>query len=426
MGPAACKTRATLPAALPWTLAAAVGLAMTVYAAGVLGLDGTRATGHRIVPLDYLAFFMAGDLAAQGRLAELYDVAAQRAYQQDFVTHHGGTWTGYCPFLNPPHYAAAMSLLSRLGYEESLATWWLLSLACFTGTCLIWRRWLGRERVNLLVPLAICAPPWIMTFVAGQNTFLSLLVLTLFCDLLLRRRDGWAGLVLSLLAYKFHLLLVPAALLLAKRRWRAVLGLAAGIALTLAATAALFEPAALTAYLHAAPRFSDLAHHALPIHKQQSWYGFFALLGGPHLSPAAATGLAGLASLASLTLLVPLWRRPWPTGQPTDTLPEPRLALPLGGLLVAVLVTSPHLFHYDMLLATLPAALWLCAARDAELAQATRAVRPIVVLLYGWLSVTLFTTTALPVQLSAPLMLAWLLALARATRQPAPTYRFAT
>ena len=56
----------------------------------------------------------------------------------------------------------------------------------------------------------------------------SLLFLTGFCALLMKGRDFPAGLILAMQAFKPHLLLLPAALLLIKGRWKALGGLVLG------------------------------------------------------------------------------------------------------------------------------------------------------------------------------------------------------
>ena len=101
--------------------------------------------------------------------------------------------------------------------------------------------------------LVVCTPSWFQALGGGQNTFFSLLILTGFCALLMKGRDGWAGLVLSLLAYKFYLIAVPALVLLGKRRWSAVGGLVLGGLLTLALTAATLGPGVIADYVQYAP-----------------------------------------------------------------------------------------------------------------------------------------------------------------------------
>ena len=80
--------------------------------------------------------------------------------------------------------------------------------------------------------------------------------------------------MLSLLAFKFYLIAVPGLVLLAKRRWPAVGGLALGALLTLALTAVALGPGAIADYVQYAPSQARLMEvDGFPIHKQHCWHG---------------------------------------------------------------------------------------------------------------------------------------------------------
>lgn len=377
-------------------------LTLVVYALGLLRSPlGTDPSGS-VLGQDYLAFFMAGDLVANGHAARLYDLAAQTEYQRLFMATLNPAWSGTCLYLNPPHYAWAMSLLARLGYGPSLAAWWTLSLACFAATAWQWRRWLGPARIRPALLLAICSPPWFWALAGGQNTFFSLFILTTFCTLLLRGRPFWAGLALSLLLYKFQLIALPAAFLLLTGRWRALLGLAGGTLATLTLTLVTVGGESLGAYAALAGQFADLMRvGGFDIPKQHSWHGFVALLGSGWLPPPWLRALTAGASLATVALLLHTWRGPW--------LPvQARLPLQLAATLVAAVVTSPHLFHYDMLLLALPAVLAGSAAIGTAGRARARRLTLVLAALFVWLAVSPYATKLAPLQLSPVLMLLWL------------------
>ncbi|MCP4591158.1 MAG: DUF2029 domain-containing protein [bacterium] len=361
----------------------------------------------RIIGHDYLAFFMAGDLVNQGRIGELYDFAAQQAYQQQFMAEINPTWSRTCLYLNPPHYAWAMSWLARLGYGPSLIAWWLLSAICFGLTVVIWRGWLGRERLGGPLLLAICMSSWFLAFAGGQNSFFSLLILTAFCGLMLSGREMLAGLVLAALAFKFQLLLVPAGMLLFKARWRALGGLALGGGLTLLATVALSGWDVLGEYVRFGARLGELLQmEGFDVHKQHSWHGLFSLAGQGWMPPVIVRGLTAAGSLASLVVLWLTWRGAWVRS-------GARLPLQLAALMVATLLTSPHLFHYDVLIATLPAMLWVRAARaDGEWVP-RESLKVLMAGGFVWLAFSPLLSGLLHVQLSPLLMLWWMVRLRR-------------
>ncbi len=360
----------------------------------------------RIVGQDYFAFFMAGDRVARGQTNRLYDAAAQSEYQRAWMREVNPQWRGTCLYLNPPHYAWLLSWPARLGYGRSLLLWWAASLLAFCVTVRLWRRWLAPPAWRTAVLLAVCVPAWFAALAGGQNSFFSLLVLTGFCSLLMTGHDGWAGLVLSALGFKFQFLLLPTGLLLWKRRWRALGGFAWGAGLTLAWTALTTGFESLRAYLAFSGEIMQLMHaDGFDVWKQHSWRGFFALLGGGWCPARWMTAAAVAACLASLVVLARAWRGPWRPQSPT-------FALQLSALMMATALTSPHLFHYDMVLAVLPVVLWAAAGQT----HYRSAFVTIATLGFVWLALGGPAGAALRVQLSPLLMIAWLVLADRAVR----------
>ncbi len=144
--------------------------------------------------------------------------------------------------------------------------------------------------------------------------------------------------------------------------------------------------------------------------KQHSWRGFFALLGGSWCPARWMTAAAIAACLASLAVLLRLWRGPWRPGSPA-------FALRLSALIMAALLTSPHLFHYDMVLAVLPVVLWAASGE----ARHRSAFLAIAALGFAWLALGGPAGATLRVQLSPLLMAGWLLLAERAVREPSDT-----
>ncbi|MCH7814350.1 MAG: DUF2029 domain-containing protein [Planctomycetes bacterium] len=363
----------------------------------------------KIIGRDFLAFYMAGAMINEGRLDHLYDFAAQTTFQQRFMADINPLWSGVCLYRNPPHYAAALSLLTPLGYGPALIAWWVLSGACFAVTALLWRRWLGPGRSGVAILLAVCVPAWFWALAGGQNTFFSLLIWTGFCGLLMSGRDFRAGLVLAALAFKFHFLVVPVGLLAFKGRWRALAGVGVGGLATLALTAAVLGPQSISDYLGFGANLGRVAQvEGFDLHKQHSWHGFFALLGQGWLPGRGAWLLTAAATVGSLILLGSIWRGRWSPR-------HPRFAVQLSALVMATLLTSPHLAHYDVLMAALPGVLWLSAAPRGQYAGvASDAVRVLLAVGFIWLAISPAVADLTHVQFTPWLMLAWLLIVRRA------------
>jgi len=382
---------------------ALLAVTVLIYLVNIAGSKHLIEPNGEIIGRDYLAFYMAGDMASRGRWDQLYSLQAQAVYQNTFMEDINPGWASTCLYLNPPHYAWAMSLMTRLGYGKSLVLWWLLSLACFAASAMIWRRWLKPGAGGLVLMLAVCMPAWFQVLAGGQNTFISLLIMTAFCGLLMKGRDGWAGIVLSLLAFKFQLLIVPAGWLLLTGRWRALRGLVLGGAMTLVATVVTCGPEVLADYLRFATQLDDvMLRDGFAVYKQHSWYGFFYLIGRGWLPLSSIQILTVTASTVTLVFVAGACRgvcRP----------DSPAFLLMLSSMMVGLIATCPHMFHYDMFLAVLPAVLWLRAARDPEIARATSVLKLILALGFVWLAVSGSLARVTHFQLSPLLMLIWLI-----------------
>ncbi len=184
---------------------------------GALDLAG------RVVGTDYLEFYAAGTTVRIGESARLYDVAYQTQLQQAII---GPQLRHYYGFITPPFLAWLFAPLSALPYLWSFALWSALGLAAL---------WLSLRLLALPDPRR--AGLWALTFFPvfaavsfGQNSLLSLLLLSLVYRLW-RRGHGWAaGLTASLLLYKPQLLLGVALLWLLEWLWPAAEELPGGAA----------------------------------------------------------------------------------------------------------------------------------------------------------------------------------------------------
>jgi hypothetical protein len=131
----------------------------------------------------------------------------------------------------------SIGLLSRMLCPGALRDW-------FGARHTVWSDWKTFSLVPLLILVSM---PFIQAISHGQNTFLSLLLLTVTVALWRSGRTLSAGVVCGLLFYKPQLALILAAVLVAMEGRRALMGLAiTGCALALITLVGM--PGALSAY----------------------------------------------------------------------------------------------------------------------------------------------------------------------------------
>ncbi|MGO8998639.1 MAG: glycosyltransferase family 87 protein [Polyangiaceae bacterium] len=324
---------------------------LVLYAAVVArGRFPFDAQGTIILP-DFMAHLTGGALLAQGRARELYDVAAQSAFQLG-ITHDAKIID---VFLSPPLTACLYAPFALLPYSWATVAWTAVSLGLLVLSGGALRRLTPSvardDRVVFFVALA-ASQPVIQLLGSGQDTAISLLLWTFGTHFALGRRDASAGATFALGLFKPQLFLLPPLVFLALRRWRAVAAWAAASAALGAITLFVFGVDGVRGWLRilASPEYlvSLRAGRALRM----------ASL-APLLLSIAPDSLVSVADVAGkvlcAALVVATMGRSVATraGRAVDERGVWALAC------VATLLVTPHLFYYDLALLALPAALLL-------------------------------------------------------------------
>lgn len=169
---------------------------------------------------DFLNLYTGGLLARTGHFADLYDFKLQTTLQDQLIPD----LPVHFPFVRPPFYALFLAPISLLPVAVAFPVWLGLQ---FAGLVFVWRwawRRFGPES------MAYCALflPTCLGIVYGQDCILLLLVMLAAWTLMERDKDSWAGLVLSLTLFKFHLFLLLPLAIIARGRWKLLGGYAAG------------------------------------------------------------------------------------------------------------------------------------------------------------------------------------------------------
>lgn len=284
---------------------------------------------ERPVALDFPLHWTASYLALAGEPATVYDYARLRTLEKELTGGGPSSW----PY--PPTALLIVYPLALAPYFISLAIWLAVTLGLY-----------------LLVLYKIAPRPftifWVLTFLGtfanlafGQNGYISAALLgggLLF----LESSPPAAGILLGLLSYKPHLAaLIPLALL-AGRRWRPLMwALVSGMGLILVSVA-VFGVDIWRMFLESLPNtLTNLYTETTWFYKMVSVFAVVRLAGW-----AASTAwiFQGAAMLAAVVLVVWTWSGP------------ASLLVKGAGLVVAILLFSPHIWYYDLTLLAIPLA----------------------------------------------------------------------
>jgi len=311
-----------------WTLGLLVTLAVLAVWEGIVlnNRPETRGCGG-----DFPQFYIAGTIVNRGEADRLYDQPYFRHFQESMRDDPLRS-------LYPPTLGLLMAPLARLPYVEALAAWWAIQAICILATGAIFYRTtpLPRPwRINMLVALAALLPLWIAV---GIGHLAPMLLLLLAGGLTLHKqgKQGWAGLVLSILALKPQLALGLLLWMLVRRDARTLLGLAAGFALQALSVALFLGPSLWLDYLHAMPGISAItrAYRYSPLF-EQSFTGIVSnLLWAAGLTTWQVLVMkityAVTASAAAVMLCRVVWaRRLWQPALGTERL-SGKSPLPFG------------------------------------------------------------------------------------------------
>lgn len=279
--------------------------------------------------VDFLAFYTAGQQVLSGHADRLFDLEAVAAAQESFEILGDGLF----PFWYPPLYGALFAPLALLPLAVARLLWGLIGYAAIRAAIARSGAWSGLGRRGTLLLLAF--PPLWIAVTLGQITPLTLLIFTTIAWVMWQGRPGVrTGLLAALALYKPQLLIPLVLLWLVRREWRALGGFTLG-GLGIAAGSLLLSPTALYEYFFAAPTLMPLMQEELAARGTVTTLATVLIPG----NPSGLTAL--LPALLILTVLIAAWRRPVTTYHH---------AL----LWLAVVLSTPYLGHYDLLLLLLP------------------------------------------------------------------------
>lgn len=293
-------------------------------------------SGGSAIGRDFVAAWSASALALAGHPAAAYDQAALRAAETQAI----GAPVPFIAWFYLPSFLLLVLPLATLPYLAALVLWLGLPFVALA-------RLVRRVAPHPLAPVAaLIFPGTAQCLISGQNgTFSAALIAGGLLNL--ETRPATAGLLFGLLSYKPQIAVAAFAALLFGRHWR-TLAVASVTALALAAVSlAVLGLESWRAGLQAL----GAARIALEA-GQISWDRLVTVFGAARLAGAgigAAYVLQSLVVLSATGILWWAWHRRVP------------LAWRGSALALAIPLTTPYAFDYDLVLLLLPL-VWLLQA----------------------------------------------------------------
>jgi arabinofuranan 3-O-arabinosyltransferase len=277
-------------------------------------------------PTDFINVYAAGRMALEGDAALAYDWDLHKQVQVGIL---GRSYAGHFAWHYPPPFLFVASALACLPYAVAYAAWPLISLVPFL---LAMRAIVGRS-LGLLLALGF---PVVLTNVwIGQNGFLTA-ALVGGALLFMPTRPIVSGICLGLLTYKPQYGVLFPLVLIATAQWRVFVS-ASLVALLLAAVSWLaFGTASWLGFIQGLPLVEQafLSDGRAVWGKLQSVFATVRYFGG-------GKQLAWLLQIATTVVvaaaLVALWRS------------RARYAIKAAALAAGVLLATPYLFFYDVM-----------------------------------------------------------------------------
>lgn len=285
-------------------------------------------------PVDFLSFWAAGRMVAEGAGAQIYDIEAHRAVEQTVSA------VGILPFPYPPPFALMLAPFGLLPFGFGFTAWVALTGAFYVFAARPWMR----DR------LALAQPSMLVNGFIGQNAFLTSGIFLAGLHLL-KTRPLMAGAVLGLLIIKPQLAVMLPVAMIAGRHWHAIAGGALSAFLLLLVGLVTLGSASYAAFFEMLSTYTDfVAQSRWPWREIASVYAllrYFGLAAGIAMSIHVA-----VAAVAAL-MVWQSWRRDRPGKEAV--------------VAAAALLASPYLLTYDGVLLALPMA-WLLLSGSRTLA----------------------------------------------------------
>ncbi len=440
-----------------WQLSMLLATATLTFIIGNAFCAPDKAVTRQMLGHDFLAFYTAGTFVREGRTADLYDLPKVAAFQEKVAAEAGLDITvsyekqKFGPWWNPPFYAWVFAPLSYFSFNSAVAIWTLCNIAALGLAILLLTRMLaprladvdaqGRPldwRTTGLVPLLVLlSMPFVQAISHGQNTLISLSLLTIVATLWRAKRAMLAGAVCALLGYKPQLAAVVACVLVVSLGFRSLVGLGlVGSLLVLVTQAAM--PGTLVDYMHKLPANIHYMQvdHAYMWERHATLKAFWRLMLQGRAAGEMWLTTSILHAVSFITLATLLIRAAWTHfarsaiddcwSHTTEQTWRDRL---ISATIVSAPLLMPFYFDYDLLLLAVPATLMATEAlsrpADQVITRGEKWLDRAWIALYAWTLINPGMSNLTRVNLNVVLLTVIAVMMLRRATRPAVEHRLA-
>jgi Glycosyltransferase family 87 len=226
---------------------------------------------------DFRNCYSAGYLVRSGQGRQIYNYAAQSNVQNTFISH---TPTGM-PYVHPAYEALLFAPLSFLSYRHAFLCWLGLNLGCLLFCHHILKKsfWRLCDAWDCFPALFLIGfAPVNVALLQGQDSLITLLLLSVALVHLGSRSDLSAGFLVGLAAYKFQLVLPVAFLFFFWRKWRFVSGVCLSALLAVEMSALISGTQNLFSYVSYVRETSVKFAILMPVERMPNLRGLVSLL----------------------------------------------------------------------------------------------------------------------------------------------------
>ena len=289
---------------------------------------------------DFFSFYSAASLFLGRGGEHVYELGAQKEFQDRVTSHWSGGPFILLPYIHPPYYTALIAPLGYLDFHTAYIVWAVINLvlAAVTVVILVRANDLRGRQVVIAVAIAAGFLPLFVTLLQGQSDLVMLAPLAGSYFAWTRGRLGLAGILAGFAMVKPQMLLLIPLLFLARRAWPALAGFGAAAAVLAVVSLAAVGPSGIVKYAGIIVPWAVGGDQVWPI-TGQTVYSLRGVL--EHLPGGRLPALVVLMLLLVLVALSLLW-------QPH----RPRLDFSLA--VAGSVALSPYQNLHDLVLMLLP------------------------------------------------------------------------